>query len=112
MEATHQATPVNTTRHNTFSVLQAVDESPTLAQLSRLAHQSSARLALVRPVLPPALRTLVQPGAPAPDSWCLLVPHAAAAAKLRQLMPRMIRALEDGGESVQTIRIKVMQPGP
>ena len=33
----------------------------------------------------------------------------AAAAKLRQLMPAMLRALEDGGEPVQSIRIKVMQ---
>ena len=103
---------MNITRHTAISVLQAVDESPTLAQLSRLARQSASRLALVRPVLPPALRALVQPGAPQPDSWCLLVPHAAAAAKLRQLMPRMIQALDDGGEPVQTIRIKVMQPGP
>ena len=103
---------MNITRHSAIPVLQAVDESPTLAQLSRLARQSSARLALVRPVLPPALRMLVQPGAPEPDSWCLLVPHAAAAAKLRQLLPRMMLALEEGGEPVQTIRINVMQPHP
>ena len=104
--------PVNITRHSAVPVLQAVDESPTLAHLSQLVRQSSARLALVRPVLPPALRALVRPGAPTPDAWCLLVPHASAAAKLRQLMPSMLRALEDGGEPVQTIRIKVMQPGP
>ena len=104
--------PVNITRHTAVSVLQAVDESPTLAHLSRLARQSSVRLKLVQPVLPSALRALVRPGAPEPDAWCLLVPHAAAAAKLRQLIPRMIRALEDGGESIQTIRIKVMQPTP
>lgn len=103
---------MNKTRNTAVPVLQAVEESPTLAQLSRLARQSSERLALIRPVLPATLRALVRPGVPEPGAWCLLVPHAAAATKLRQLVPLMVRALEDGGEPVQSIRIKVMQPGP
>ena len=37
------------------------------------------RMALVRPIIPAPLRKLVQPGVPEPDSWCVLVPHAAAA---------------------------------
>ena len=101
---------MNTTRRAAVSLLQAVEESPTLAHLSRLTKQSAQRMALVRPLMPPALRGLVHSGAPAPDAWCILAPHAAAAAKLRQLMPIMLKALEDGGEPVQAIRIKVMQP--
>ncbi len=101
---------MNIARHTAVPVLQAVEQSPTLAQLSRLVKQSSARMALVQPLLPPSLRTLVHAGAPEPDAWCLLAPHAAAAAKLRQLMPVMLSALERGGEPVKTIRIKVMQP--
>ena len=100
---------MNITRHSAIPLQQAVDESPTLARLSQLARQSSARMALVRPIIPAPLRKLVQPGVPEPDLWCVLVPHAAAAAKLRQLMPRMIKALQEGGEPVQAIRIKVMQ---
>jgi hypothetical protein len=100
---------VKTVRHTAVPLLQAVEESPTLAHLSRLARQSSLRMKLVQPVLPLALRALVRAGVPEADSWCLLAPHAAAAAKLRQLMPAMLRALEDGGEPVQSIRIKVMQ---
>ena len=103
--------PVNITRHAAaVPVHEALEASPTLAHLSRLARQSSARMALVRPVLPRALQALVHPGAPEADTWCLLAPHAAGAAKLRQLMPAMLRALEEGGESVRAIRIKVMQP--
>ena len=71
----------------TLTLQQAVAQAPTLARLSELASESGARLAIIQPLLPPALRPLVRPGAPEPDAWALLVPHNAAAAKLRQLQP-------------------------
>ena len=61
------------------------------------------------PLLPPALRELVRPGPIEGESWCLLVPHNAAAAKLRQLAPALLDRLRATGRSVSTIRIKVMR---
>ena len=92
-----------------ISLQQAVAEAPTLAHLSRLAAESAARLAVVRPLLPPALRPLVQAGAPEGEAWTLLAPHYAAAAKLRQLAPALQAALAVAGHPVRTLRIKVAQ---
>ncbi len=72
-----------------------------------MAAESAARLAVILPVLPPALRPLVRAGAPDGDAWTLLVPHNSAAAKLRQLAPALVSALSAAGHPVATIRIKV-----
>ena len=93
-----------------ISLQQAVAETPTLAHLSRLATESAARLAVLRPLLPPALRPLVQAGAPEGDAWTLLAPHQAAAAKLRQLAAALQAALAAAGHPVSTLRVKVAQP--
>lgn len=92
---------------------QAVQSAPTLARLSELAAQSAACLAVIRPLLPPALRGVVQAGGLEQPSgvWCLLVPHAAAAAKLRQLTPALLLALAAHASGVQSIRIKIVQRG-
>ena len=63
-------------------------------------------------VLPPALRTLVQAGAPDADGWTLLAPHNAAAAKLRQLAPALLAALDGAGHPVNAIRVKVLRSTP
>ncbi|MDO5690856.1 MAG: hypothetical protein Q4G70_00025 [Pseudomonadota bacterium] len=95
-----------------LTLQQAVAQAPTLARLSELAAESALRLAVIRPLLPPALRELVRPGAPEPDAWALLVPHNAAAAKLRQLVPALQQALATAGHPVATIRIKVLRAAP
>ena len=91
---------------------QAMAETPTLARLGRMAAESTARLAVVRPLLPPGLRELVRPGAAQENDWCLLVPHNAAAAKLRQLAPALLAALRSQGRAVETLRVKVARPSP
>ncbi|MDO5625145.1 MAG: hypothetical protein Q4G71_10690 [Pseudomonadota bacterium] len=98
---------MNLYKHHSVTLQQAVQNTPTLARLSELAGQSAARMALIRPLLPPALRTLVRPGMPEPDSWCILVPHAAAAAKLRQLVPALLQALAAGGHPLQSLQVKI-----
>lgn len=90
-----------------LSLQQAVDSAPTLARLARMASESSARLAVVRPLLPAGLRDLVKPGLAEADAWCLLVPHNAAASKLRQLAPALLARLQAHGYALQSIRIKV-----
>ncbi|HOB66410.1 hypothetical protein [Ottowia sp.] len=95
-----------------LTLQQAAAQAPVLARLSELAVESKARLAVVLPLLPPALRPLVRAGAPDADTWTLLVPHNAAAAKLRQLTPALVSALATAGHPVTTIRVKVARPTP
>ena len=92
-----------------LSLQQAVSQAPLLARLGEMAAESGARLAIIQPLLPPALRGVVKPGAPEVDSWTLLVPHAAAAAKLRQLLPKLVSALNTAGHPVGGIRVKVLK---
>lgn len=92
-----------------LTLQQAVAQAPTLARLGELASLSATWLQIIRPQLPPALRALVQAGAPDTDGWTLLVPHNAAAAKLRQLAPALARALADAGHPVAAIRVKVLR---
>lgn len=94
-------------RHHAISLQQAATEAPTLAQLVTLTRDSSARLQAITPLLPPALRPLVQAGPIDADSWCLLVRGNAAAAKLRQLLPALAAHLRSKGWAVTQIRIKV-----
>lgn len=96
-------------RHNQAqSLLQAAQESPTLAQLSQLMRESTQRLRALDALIPPALRTAIQAGPIEGSSWCLLVSSNAAAAKLRQMLPAMQAHLHSKGFEVQTIRLKVL----
>lgn len=94
-------------RHAPMSLLQAAQASPTLSQLARQAQDSQARLDLVKPCLPPALRSRVKAGPLQEGQWCLLAPTPAVAAKLRQCVPAMLALLGSHGQGVQDIRIKV-----
>ena len=94
-------------RHNqSQSLLQAAQESPTLAQLSQLMRESTQRLRALDPLIPPALRAAIQAGPIEGPSWCLLVKSNAAAAKLRQMLPALLGHLQHQGFEVQTIRLK------
>ncbi|MFT4196014.1 DciA family protein [Ottowia sp.] len=100
---------MNSSKRPAVSLQNAVEQVPTLARLGQLAAESAARLRAVQPLLPPGLRELVRPGPIEEESWCLLVPHNAAAAKLRQLTPALLASLRAAGYPVGAIRIKVMR---
>ncbi len=96
-------------KHNqTQSLLQAAQDSPTLAQLSQLMRESTQRLRALDLLIPPALRTAIQAGPIEGNAWCLLVSSNAAAAKLRQMLPALQAHLQTQGFDVQTIRVKVL----
>lgn len=99
-------------RKHAISLLQATQESPTLARLSDLAAASSARLQAVQALIPATLRATVQAGPIEADAWCILVGSTAAAAKLRQLLPAMEAHLRSSGLAVTSIRLKVRPPAP
>ena len=90
------------------NVAQVVQNAPTLAALSAQAQQGQARLAAIASLLPPALRGVVLSGEAQEDAWCLLVPHASAAAKLRQLLPALAAHLRTKGWPITQIQVKVM----
>ncbi|KAB2905246.1 MAG: hypothetical protein F9K35_01875 [Burkholderiaceae bacterium] len=94
-------------RHHAITLLQATEDSPTLAKLAALTRDSSARLHAVELLIPATLRAAVQAGPIEGNTWCLLVKSNAAAAKLRQLLPALEAHLRRKGWEVTSIRLKV-----
>jgi hypothetical protein len=98
---------LTTRRHHPVTLLQAAEDSPTLARLAELARESSERLKAVQPLIPEALRPAIKAGPIDGPVWCLLVSNNAAAAKLRQVLPALQSRLCDRGWQVTSIRLKV-----
>lgn len=90
----------------------ALGRSEPLAGLLQRVRASEARLAAVRAVLPAPLAAAVRAGPLDDTHWVLLVPHAAAAAKLRQLAPALQQRLQDTGHPVRELRVRIAPPGP
>src|SRR6478752_3905385 len=88
-------------------VLQAAQDSPTLARLAQLARESRDRLEAVELLIPAPLRSAVKAGPIDGPAWCLLVDSNAAAAKLRQVLPALVAQLCSRGWQVTSIRLKV-----
>lgn len=101
--------PPYTPSRTAVPVGAALDGAAALAPLRERLAQSSARLAIILPLLPPALRASVAAGPIDEQQWCLLAANPAAAAKLRQMLPALRLALEAGGRPVAGIRIRVHQ---
>lgn len=89
-------------------VMEAMAQSSTLASLMQISRQSQACLAAIQPLLPPGLAGLVKAGPVDAQGWCLLVPHNAAGAKLRQLLPALTAHLRSHSLPIEHIRVKVM----
>jgi hypothetical protein len=85
----------------------ALDRNSTLQSLRQRLQDSAARLGAIVPLLPPPLRDQVCAGPVDETGWSLLAQTPAAAAKLRQLRPRLEQALFEAGWQVSAIRIKV-----
>lgn len=85
----------------------ALAGSAPLASLLERVRESEARLALVRDALPPGLAGQLRAGPLDEDGWTLLAASGAAAAKLRQCLPRLQEALRAQGRPELSIRVKV-----
>ncbi len=94
-------------RHQAVSLQQAAQQAPTLARLTELVRESSARLKSIEALIPPPLRGAVKAGPVDGATWCLLVSSNAAAAKIRQLLPAIQSHLRSKGCEVNSIRLKV-----
>lgn len=94
-------------RHHAVSLLQASQDSPTLARLTELTRDSAARLKAVESLIPATLFSAIQAGPIEGPVWCLLLDSNAAAAKIRQLLPALQSHLRVKGWEVNSIRLKV-----
>jgi hypothetical protein len=90
-----------------FSLQQAVQASPALAQVAERVRQSQAMLAAIQPLLPPGLRPHIKAGPVDDESWCLLVSNPAVGTKLKQLAPALLAALRTARLPAPRLRIKV-----
>jgi hypothetical protein len=73
-------------------------------------QQSRQRLAAVLDLLPATLRGSVRAGPLDDTAWVLLVDNAAAAAKLRQLLPALVGRLQEAGWTGPEPKVKVQAP--
>jgi hypothetical protein len=89
------------------SARDAIDASGPLRQLLARRREAQARFRVVGPLVPPDLRDSISVGGLDADRWTLLADGAAAAAKLRQLMPRFEAALRDAGLAQPPVAIRV-----
>jgi len=94
-------------RHHPVTLQQATQDSPTLARLTELARDSSARLKAIEPLIPATLRPAIQAGPIDGSVWCLIVSGNAVAAKLRQFLPALEAHLRTKGWEITSIRLKV-----
>jgi hypothetical protein len=90
------------------TLASALARSEPLAGLMQRLRESQVRLQAVSSLLPPGLQGEIRPGPLDDAAWVLLVANAAAAAKLRQLLPALESALRQHGWPGPPIRIKVL----
>lgn len=96
-----------TRRQHSVTLLQASQNSPTLARLTELTRDSVARLKAVESLIPGSLRSAVKAGPIEGPVWCLILDNNAVAAKIRQLLPALASHLRAKGWEVDSIRLKV-----
>lgn len=103
--------PSHSTHAGTLALRDALDDSEPLARLMQRVAGSRRRLDVVRPLVPASLLSALRPGPLDDDgSWTVLASHNAAAAKLRQLLPQLERALHDAGCPCPRITVRVRPP--
>ncbi len=89
----------------------ALGRSEPLAGLMQRLRESQARFAAIAGLLPPPLRAAVTPGPLDESAWVLLAANAAAAAKLRQMLPALQEALQAQGWQGPELKVKVQARG-
>src|SRR5918993_128119 len=88
-------------------IAEALRASVPLGRLAERLRLSNALFAAVGPVVPPALAASISAGPVDDEGWSILCANAAVAAKLRQLVPHLERRLQEAGQPVAAVRIKV-----
>lgn len=85
----------------------AIRGSAPLARLRERLDDSRRRFEAIHDLLPAPLAAQVLSGPVDDGGWTLLAPHPAAAAKLRQLLPRLERRLQERGWPALPLRVRI-----
>ena len=85
----------------------ALAGSEPLADLLKRVGESKQRFEAIAGLLPPTLRAAVRPGPLDDTSWALLAANAAAAAKLRQMLPSLQQALAERGWPAPVLQVRI-----
>lgn len=101
------ALPPNSTLPAAQPIGEALANCAPLARLQALLRESNARFEVIRPLLPASLAAAVRAGPVDDEGWALLASSPAAAAKLRQLLPRFEAALRQHGWQGSAVRVRV-----
>ncbi|MFM7801864.1 MAG: hypothetical protein ACKO69_06945, partial [Limnohabitans sp.] len=72
------------------SVIDAIEQSDSLSDMLSTHKKSNFYLITIKPLLSADLFSQLKAGPIDESGWCLLAPHNAAAAKLRQLLPDIV----------------------
>ena len=91
-----------------LTLASALKRSEPLAGLMQRVRESKARFDAIADLLPAGLMGDIRSGPLDDAAWVLLVSHAAAAAKVRQLLPALDEALRAQGWTGPAIKIKVL----
>jgi hypothetical protein len=90
-----------------LTLVDALGRSQPLLLLRRRIADSNARFAIAAKVIPPALHAQLGAGALDEQSWTILARSASAAAKLRQMLPRIEDEFRSSGWPALAVRIQV-----
>jgi hypothetical protein len=82
-----------------------------LGDLKGRLDLSARRWQQVQQLVPASMHTLVKPGACDDFDWCIVVAHAAAAAKLRHIVPDLEHALEQREGRKVSVRLRISANG-
>jgi predicted DCC family thiol-disulfide oxidoreductase YuxK len=93
---------------DTLAIRDAMGGSQALERLTQRLRESRLRLADLAAVLPPPLRDQVRSGTIDDQRWTLLAANAAAAAKLRNLLPLLADRLAAQGWPQRELRVKTL----
>ena len=85
----------------------ALASSEPLAGLMQRVRESRRRFEAVKDLLPEALLASVRAGPLDDSAWLLLAANAAAAAKLRQMLPALEARLKAAGCLGPVIKVKI-----
>ena len=96
---------------NSMPLGTALGRSEPLAGLMQRLRESQARFDAISGLLAAPLRAAVTPGSLDDKAWVLLAANAAAAAKLRQMLPLLTQALQDKGWQGPELKVKVQARG-
>lgn len=95
-------------RDHPITLEQAVNASPVLESLMQQVQRSKDFQAILQPLVPAGIRAALAYGKiDEHGQWCIFARNAAAAAKVRQLLPQWVAYLQQQGCAIQNIDLRV-----